>query len=523
MEGFAVERVTPVLGLAAIMGLAWLIGDRKRNVSLRIVLGGLALQFALALFILKTWIGVALFSRMGEIFTALLGFVEAGSLFVFGEDYAQHFFAFQLLPTIIFTSAVMSVLFHLGVLQRIVAAFAWTMRRTLGTSGAESFAAAANVFVGQTEAPLMVRPYINGMTRSELMSLMTGGFATIAGSLFVVYASMGVDAGHLIGASVISAPAALLIAKLMIPETEHSLTLGAVEVSVERSAANVMDALTEGAQNGLRIALNVAALLIAIIAIVAMLNALLTLASGWVSGLIYGDERWAWTIQAGLGYAFAPFGWLMGVPWGESLHAGQLLGRAHRAQRVHRVRDARRVAPARLGGDAERPDGGDHDVRHLRVLQLREHRHPGRGHRPDGAGPPPGDHAPRLPRNARRRPRHDDDGLRGRAADLAPRPPEGGDSRNLVPPSRTRDQKRRHALADKHPPIYNTPIASNSRLSNPLSPFRGPGGITRTHERKEQDARAPSEVNGPQWLTLAHFEPNAGSGLRDEMAPNGAK
>ena len=326
MEGFAVERVTPVLGLAAIMGLAWLIGDRKRNVSLRIVLGGLALQFALALFILKTWIGVALFSRMGEIFTALLGFVEAGSLFVFGEDYAQHFFAFQLLPTIIFTSAVMSVLFHLGVLQRIVAMFAWTMRRTLGTSGAESFAAAANVFVGQTEAPLMVRPYINGMTRSELMSLMTGGFATIAGSLFVVYASMGVDAGHLIGASVISAPAALLIAKLMIPETEHSLTLGAVEVSVERSAANVMDALTEGAQNGLRIALNVAALLIAIIAIVAMLNALLTLASGWVSGLIYGDERWAWTIQAGLGYAFAPFGWLMGVPWGESLHAGQLLG-----------------------------------------------------------------------------------------------------------------------------------------------------------------------------------------------------
>ena len=213
------ERWIALLGLAVIMALAWAIGDRNWRLNYRIIAGGLLLQFALALFILKTPVGVTLFQAIGDVFAAILGFTDAGSIFVFGEESAHHFIAFRVLPTIIFVSSVMSVLYYLGILQRIIFAMAWLMRRTLGTSGSETLAAAANVFVGQTEAPLMVRPYVMGMTRSELMALMVGGFSTIAGSVFAVYVGMGIDAGHLVSASVISAPAALLIAKLMVPET----------------------------------------------------------------------------------------------------------------------------------------------------------------------------------------------------------------------------------------------------------------------------------------------------------------
>ena len=213
------ERWIALLGLVVIMALAWLIGDRNRKVNYRVIGGGLLLQFALALFILKTPVGVTLFKAIGDIFAAILGFTDAGSIFVFGEESAHHFIAFRVLPTIIFVSSVMSVLYYLGVLQKIILTLAWLMRRTLGTSGSETLVAAANVFLGQTEAPLMVRPYVGGMTRSELMALMVGGFATIAGSVFAVYVGMGIDAGHLVSASVISAPAALLIAKLMVPET----------------------------------------------------------------------------------------------------------------------------------------------------------------------------------------------------------------------------------------------------------------------------------------------------------------
>ena len=318
------ERWVAILGLLVIMGLAWLIGDRNRRVSWRIVGGGLLLQFALALFILKTAVGVGIFQAIGAFSAALLGYADAGSLFVFGEDYSHHFFAFRVLPTIIFISALMAMLYYLGVLQWVIFGFAWVMQRTLKTSGAETLAAAANVFVGQTEAPLVIRPYVATMTRSELMVLMTGGFATIAGSVFAVYVSFGIDAGHLVSASVISAPASLLIAKLMMPETEASATLGRVSVSVEKAYTNLLDAAAGGALDGLRLALNVAALLIAILALVAMVDAVLGLAGGWVGG--WFGLSWQWSLAAIFGYVFAPFAWLMGVPWAESLRAGELLG-----------------------------------------------------------------------------------------------------------------------------------------------------------------------------------------------------
>ncbi len=318
------ERWIALLGLAVIMALAWLIGDRNRKVDFRVIGGGLALQFGLALFILKTPVGVGLFQGMGDFFAAILKFTDSGSSFVFGGEYSHHFFAFRVLPTIIFVSSLMSVFYYLGILQKIMGILAWVMRRTLATSGSETLAVAANVFLGQTEAPLMVRPYVAGMTRSELMALMVGGFATIAGSVFAVYVSMGIDAGHLVSASVISAPAALLIAKLMVPETGSPATLGRVELEVEKKHGNVVEAATEGALDGLRLALNVAALLIAVLAFVAMADALLGLLGGWIGG--WFGQSWKWSLSAILGYAFAPFAWLMGIPWRECLPAGELLG-----------------------------------------------------------------------------------------------------------------------------------------------------------------------------------------------------
>ena len=318
------ERWIALLGLAVIMALAWVVGDRNPKVNYRVIGGGVLLQVALALFILKTPVGVSLFQGIGAVFTAMLGFTDAGSIFVFGEEYAHHFIAFRVLPTIIFVSSLMSVLYHLGVLQRIILALAWLMRRTLGTSGSETLAAAANVFLGQTEAPLMVRPYVAGMTRSELMAWMVGGFATIAGSVFAVYVGMGIDAGHLVSASVISAPAALLVAKLMVPETGTPATLGSNGAEVERQHRNLVDAATEGALDGLRLALNVAAMLIVALALVAMVDAMLGLFGSWAGGWL--GQSWDWSLSGIFGYVFAPFAWLMGIPWSESLRAGELLG-----------------------------------------------------------------------------------------------------------------------------------------------------------------------------------------------------
>ena len=228
--------VLPVLGIAVLIGIAWAISTDRRRFPWRVVAWSLAIQVAFALLVLKTGPGQALFGYIGAFFTALLNYVDAGSSFVFGDAFGEHFFAFKVLPTIIFFAALMGVLYHLGLVQYVVMAFASVMQRTLRTSGAESLAAAANIFIGQTEAPLVVRPYVASMTRSELMALMVGGFATIAGGVLAAFVGLGIDAGHLVAASVISAPAALLVAKVMQPEVEESKTLGQVSIEVERTA-----------------------------------------------------------------------------------------------------------------------------------------------------------------------------------------------------------------------------------------------------------------------------------------------
>ena len=220
----------------------------------------------------------------------------------------------------------MAILYHLGLMQLVVKAFAWIMQKTLGTSGAETLSAAANIFVGQTEAPLVVRPYVNEMTLSELNVVMVGGFATIAGGVLAAFVGMGIDAGHLITASVISAPAALLIAKVLQPETEATKTSGRVRIDAGTGSVNVIEAAAEGASAGLQLALNVGAMLIAFVALVAMINAFV----GWLGGQVADNLGYAnaasWSLEMFFGYVFWPFAWLMGIPPGECHLAGEMLG-----------------------------------------------------------------------------------------------------------------------------------------------------------------------------------------------------
>jgi CNT family concentrative nucleoside transporter len=317
-----VERIISACGLVVMVAVAWSLSAHKRRIPWRVVGGGLLLQVALALAVLRTVAGQRFFAAVGDFFTGLLRCVDEGAAFVFGDGFGEHFVAFQVLPTIIFFSSLMAILYHLGIVQRIVVAMAWWMQYTLGTSGAESLATAANVFVGPTEAPLVVRPYVPTMTQSELMATMVGGFATIAGGVFAAYVGMGIDAGHLLTASVISAPAALLVAKVMQPEVEDSPTRGRVRIQPPRVGTNVVEAAANGALDGLKLALNVGAMLIAFVALVAMLNGLI----GWVGlWFDYADEQ-AWTLQKGFGYVFYPFAWVMGIPRQDCFLAGQLLG-----------------------------------------------------------------------------------------------------------------------------------------------------------------------------------------------------
>ena len=313
------ERCISLFGYVVILGLAWAMSSHKRVIPWRVILGGTALQFLFAFLTLKTAPGLWLFSRIGDFFTEVLDFVDVGSSFVFGEAFREHFFAFKVLPTIVFFSSLMSVLYYLGVMQAVVRAMAWLMQKSLGTSAAETLSAAANIFVGQTEAPLLVRPYISTMTKSELNAVMVAGFGTIAGGVLAAYVGMGIDAGHLVTASFIAAPACLLIAKLMVPETEAPQTLGQVAVDFRSQDANVIDAAAAGASEGMKLALNVAAMMIAFLALVAMLD------KGVV---LMGHHLFAaeWSIKGGLGFLFAPMAWLMGIEWRDCFKAGELLG-----------------------------------------------------------------------------------------------------------------------------------------------------------------------------------------------------
>ncbi len=314
------ERLVSALGLAVFVGLSYAFSANRRAVQWRLVLWGIALQLIFALLILKTAAGFAVFKFLGDVVSQFLNFSDAGAKFVFGDNFAEHFIAFKVLPTIIFFSSFITVLYHYGILQQVVKGVAWLMMKTMGTSGSESLSCAANIFVGQTEAPLLIKPYVATLTQSELHAVMAGGFATIAGGVMAAYISFGVSAEHLIAASVMSAPAALVISKLLYPETEKSLTAGVVRVKVERTTANVIDAAATGASEGMKLALNVAAMLIAFLGLLALVNALL----GWIGarfGLPQLSLEWIFS------YLLAPVAWLMGVPWADCGQVGVLLGK----------------------------------------------------------------------------------------------------------------------------------------------------------------------------------------------------
>jgi concentrative nucleoside transporter, CNT family len=270
--------------------------------------------------ILKTAPGLAVFKFLGYLVTQFLNFSDAGAKFVFGDNFASHLIAFKVLPTIIFFSSFITLLYHYGILQRVVQVVAWGMMKTMKTSGAETLSCAANIFVGQTEAPLLIKPYLATMTLSELHAVMTGGFATIAGGVMAAYISFGVPAEHLIAASVMSAPAALAISKLLYPETEKSLTAGKIELKVERVYANAVDAAASGASDGLKLAANVGAMLIAFLGLLAFFNALL----GWFGGLISLPQL---SLEWICSYLMAPVAWLMGVPWADCGKVGVVLGK----------------------------------------------------------------------------------------------------------------------------------------------------------------------------------------------------
>ena len=311
-------RIVSLLGLIVMMLLAWGLSLNRLRMDWRLIFSGVALQFVFALLILRTEPGRWVFQAARIVVARVMSFSDEGARFVFGEGFQEHFFAFSVLPTIIFVSAIMALLFHLGVMQRIVSVMAFIMVRVMRVSGAESLAAAANVFVGQTEAPLVVKPYLSSMTRSEIMAMMTGGMATIAGGVMAAYVGMGADAGHLLAASIMSAPASLVIAKIMLPETEPSPTMGHVTIVVPKEDANALDAICRGASEGLKLTLNVAAMILVFIALVACLN--------WLLGIIPDVWGSPLTLQRILGWLCAPLAWIMGIEWKDAPTVGALLG-----------------------------------------------------------------------------------------------------------------------------------------------------------------------------------------------------
>ena len=331
-------RFLSLLGIFTLMGIAWLMSNNKRKFPWRVALFGVGLQFVFALFILKTRVGLTIFDGARDAIVKLLSFTDAGASFLFGNLYKgaypvdgqgpyqlwdpaaqQHvdigiIFALHVLLTIVFFASLMSVLYHVGIMQWVVRGFAFVMRRTMGTSGAETLSASANIFLGQTEAPLVVRPYVAKMTQSELMAIMCGGFATCAGGVLAAYTRFGIDPGHLMAASVMSAPASLVMAKIVFPETGEPETRGDHKIAFEKTSANLIDAAATGAADGLKLALNVAAMLMAFIALIAMLN--------WILGKIHDGL----SLSAIFSYLFAPLAIVMGVEPKDALKFGGVLG-----------------------------------------------------------------------------------------------------------------------------------------------------------------------------------------------------
>ncbi len=311
------------LGLFVMMGIAWLASSNRRQIAWRTVAWGLAIQFGLGLLLLRTNAGESFFSGVAVIVDRLLEYTNAGTEFVFGPLSEVGFsFALGVLPIIIFMGSIFSILYHLGWVQWVVRGLAQMLSRSMKLSGAESLAAVANIFVGMVESCLVIKPYIKGLTRSELFTAMTLGMSTVAGSVLLAYANIlggGAFAGHLVTASILSAPAGLLLAKIMLPETEEPLTMPGDGTALEKTGGNIIDAAAEGALSGMKLAAYVGATLIAFVALIAMANDLI----GGIGAAVGIADL---TLQRILGVLLAPLAFLMGIPWQDAPAVGSLLG-----------------------------------------------------------------------------------------------------------------------------------------------------------------------------------------------------
>ena len=323
-------RFTGILGLLTMLVLAWLFSTDRRAIRWRTVIWGLGLQLVFAFLVMKFTFGERALAVAGDGVTRMLNNAFAGSSFVFGELGKQHssfgsIVAFQVLPTIIFISALFAVLYHIGVMQIVIKGFAWIMQRTMRISGAESLNVAASIFMGQTEAPLTIRPFLPTLTRSELMTIMTSGMAHVSGGIMAAYILSGIEAKHLLAAVIMTAPGTILVAKMLVPETEMPATMGVVHVpkNEEHKNENLLGAIARGTIDGGQLAFNVAIMLISFIALISLLNAIFGGVHNWLGG---HQIPFPSTINAVLGALFAPIAWLIGVPWHDAPLVGNLLG-----------------------------------------------------------------------------------------------------------------------------------------------------------------------------------------------------
>src|SRR5215472_2993978 len=332
------ERFTGLLGIAAILAVAWLLSKHKRAIKLRILLWGMGLQFGFALLVLKTSFG-KVFQAASVAVAAMLAYSQAGSKFVFGDllgsadnstklrdtvdsthTLGATIFAFQVLPIIIFIVSFFAILYYLGIMQWIVKAFAIGMQKVMGASGAESLNVAASIFMGQTEAPLTIRPFLPGLTESELFTIMVSGMAHVSGAVMAAYVLFAhVEIRHLLTAVIMTAPATIMLAKIFEPEIGTPVTAGRVDVKIEKTAVNIIDAAAQGAGDGLHLCLNIAAMLIAFLSLIALLNGIF----GWAHGFAGWIPS---SMQQLFGIVFAPVAWLLGASWNDCASLGQLLG-----------------------------------------------------------------------------------------------------------------------------------------------------------------------------------------------------
>jgi CNT family concentrative nucleoside transporter len=326
-------RFTGILGLLTMLGLAFAFSTNRRAIRLKTVAWGLGLQIVFAIFVLKVEFGRTLFQKAGDAVNRLLSYSFVGSRFVFGELGAQHgslgfFFAFQVLPTVIFIAAFFAVLYHYGIMQLIIKAAAIVMTKFMGASGAESLNVAASIFMGQTEAPLTIRPFLPDLTRSELMTVMTSGMAHVSGGIMAAYIAFGIEPKHLLSAVIMTAPGTLLMSKMLVPETETPKTAGRVVMSQEEveteKRENLLGAVARGTTDGLGLALNIAAMLISFLALIALTNGIM---AGIHNGLAHIGFNWFPTsLESIFGRLFAPIAWIIGIPWRDCLAIGNLLG-----------------------------------------------------------------------------------------------------------------------------------------------------------------------------------------------------